>query len=905
MKRITLLTLTLLLAVVSFAQKGTQFRPLATVQQPQLKMEGIVRQAGTPNRMKAKKKAELVTPPSSATTETWYTAGGTFKASASSGWVDYTEKMATVTVAISGSDIFIKGLAYWFPDGWIQGTISGGTATFASGQFIGEDEYGAEYIVGSDDGSTVSDNIVFTYDATEGVLTSTTKFIVESGAADEISAYCYWVSPVFSKTKPAEPEVVVPPTGLTAEEYTIVYQDYDKEDASGYVNVGFDGSDVYIQGLCSYLPEAWVKGTLSGTTVTFEGTQFYGIYGSSYKMFLQDDDVVFAYDAASQTFSAEGVVYNYTGSQYADYYTNPVITKVVEVAGTPATPTITEIRSTTSGDAVEFSIPTVDTKGNPMSSSKLSFQFFTDIEQTVAPLTFSAEDYENLEEALTVIPYGFTENWDFYDGTIYLNMEHDAWNKLGIQSIYTGGGEENKSEIFWFDIKPYGTATFDFNAMDVKTSSLDSTDGDIIEEVELVQEPVTLTVTPSGASTPNRFWASTKGPQLRVYGGTMTFEVPWNKRIVEITFNADKWNIGNTFDQPTFDGNTNTWTGEAQKVVVTVAGNSQINSITVETKDLEPTEVVVPEGLTTEPYSFKAKAIEYGDEEATDYSAQVQVGFDGDDAYIQGIAANVPEGWVKATKNADGKYVIPAHQYVGTLNYYGFFIFEYYIAAAGTGEEMTDVVLSFDATKKQFTTSQKVILHDETLAEYVTYSDVTITFIPDVAATPVDPEIDAVGFSASSYPIADFIIPAVGTKGEDLLTDKLFYTVYIEKDGEQKAYVFTAEAYSHDFEEDVTEVPYNYDGYDFYAAGERVYFEEEDEEFTSWTKVGVQSIYYGGGEVHKSNIVWKENAAATGINNVKVDTDTEKAVIYNLAGQRLQRPQKGLNIINGRKVVMK
>ena len=62
------------------------------------------------------------------------------------------------------------------------------------------------------------------------------------------------------------------------------------------------------------------------------------------------------------------------------------------------------------------------------------------------------------------------------------------------------------------------------------------------------------------------------------------------------------------------------------------------------------------------------------DEEPSDmefkpYSNQVLVGFDGDDLYIQGISEDLPEAWVKATKNEDGKYVIPANQYMGTISF--------------------------------------------------------------------------------------------------------------------------------------------------------------------------------------------------------------------------------------------
>ena len=36
--------------------------------------------------------------------------------------------------------------------------------------------------------------------------------------------------------------------------------------------------------------------------------------------------------------------------------------------------------------------------------------------------------------------------------------DYGKWNKVGIQSIYTGGGEENRSEIFWYTIKEYEKA---------------------------------------------------------------------------------------------------------------------------------------------------------------------------------------------------------------------------------------------------------------------------------------------------------------------------------------------------------------------------------------------------------------------------------------------------------------
>ena len=920
MKRFTLLTmLVALLSVTAFAQKGLRLIPMKdALQTSSVKMKAIDRKAQpVTNRTRRAAGDELVTPPATATVETWYLTGGKFYAYGSSGWTDATSYMPTINVAIDGSDMYIQGLAYWMPEGWIKGKIDGFMVLFDNGQFIGEDSDGAEYMVGSNDGETLSDGILFNYSEEYGVLECVTDYLFENAKADEVAPYCYWTKPTFSKDEPAAPEVVVAPENLTVEEYTLTYSDYYGAPSSGVVNVGFDGNDVYVQGFNSYLPEAWIKGVLADGVVTFAGNQYYGIYNEKYEMFLQEMDATFVYDAEAGTLTAEGDVYNYTGNMYADYYVNPVMTKIVEKAGTPATPVISEVEEGNYGWYMSFNIPVLDTEGNGMLSSKLSYQLFTDVEHEISPLTFTPATHTRLTEDMTVIPYGFTEGWDFYDTQIYFNdLFSEDWNKIGIQSIYTGGGEEHKSEIFWFTIKDYKKFTIDFNAMDVACSTNDSDAGDITEDYEITAGGITLTVSPSTTSTPNRFWSTDNGPQLRVYSGKLTFTVPANKVITKMVFNYAKWNDGNSVDSGEITNDAGakavTWTGEAQKVVMTIAANTQLNSIIVEMDDFVPTPVEAPEDLETETYIFKAMAVvaqsDPEDEASEPYSAQIEVGFDGDDVYIQGLASDAPELWVKATKNEAGQYVIPASQYMGVLSIWGgLFTFDYYFTAVDAEGNLVDAVLDFDAEKSQFTTSQTLMLNESAtdLEPYVTFTDVTITKFVEVAATPVDPVAESTGILYDTYPYAYFSIPAVGTNGEALNLSKLFYTVWIEKDGVQQAYTFKAEDYYYDFSEDVVEVPYTYDGEDFYYGGEVVYFEEEIAEFQTWSKIGIQSIYYGCGEKRTSNVVWMDNSEATGISNIPADMKAGKAVIYNINGQRLDAPRKGLNIINGKKVVMK
>ena len=910
MKRFTVFSMLLVLfSVTAFAQKCMDLRP-------SISFKGIAGPTLSAAKAPRRDAGELVTPPETATVETWYTADGTFNIYGRYGWEDYTANMPSIKVAIDGDNLYIQGLSYYFTEGWIKGTINGNKVVFDNGQYVGGQGEGMDYIVGGDNTGAVAESIIFNYDAEEGILESATAIIAESPVAESIeSVYGYWVYPVFTKEEPAGPQVVVAPEGLETEEWAINATTNYGDPVSGYLNIGFDGNDVYLQGLCTYLPEAWIKGTLDGETITFAGDQYFGFYDggpmNSYNFLLCSDGIVFAYDAEAGKMTAEGEVFIYTGGSFlkGDVYNDPVVTKVVEKAATPAIPNISQIYNGTDGPVVMFSIPTTDVDGNAMASSKLSFQFLKDIEKEITPVTFDPADYNGLTETMSVLPYGFTDNQYILPAYIILkHSDYTMWNKIGLQAIYTGGSEENKSEIYWFTIKEYELATFDFNAMtDEPCSTQDTQDGDITENRTFTSGQVTLTVTPSDGNTPNRFWNTNNGPQLRVYGGTMTFEVPIGKVITKIVFNNGKWNEGNSADTGAFEGNV--WTGYAKKVVVTIAGNTQLNSIDVYPTDYVPTAVEAPEDLVTDTYVFKANSVKpYYD--PAELTLWVKVGFDGDDAYIQGLLADVNTSaeqlWVKATKNEAGQYVIPANQFMGSVSFW-MSSNDYFFTAVDENNNMIDAVLDFDAEKSEFTTTQTLIING-LLAEvyaYETFNDVVITKFNEVAATPADPTINSIDFGEWSHGF-NCSIPTVDINGETLNPKKLFYTVWVEKDGEQAPYIFTADMY-YGFDVDASEVPYatNYSSWD---NSHSIYFYDDASVFDNWAKVGIQSIYYGAGECNKSNIDWMENpnyTNTTGISDIKANDNAAKAVIFNLAGQRLDAPQKGLNIINGRKVVIK
>ena len=392
-----------------------------------------------------------------------------------------------IEVAFDGNDVYIKGIPYYFPDAWMKGTINGNTATFASGQFVGEDDYGEEYMVGSNNLEDVVD-IVFSFDSSTKTFVLTTPYLVENTQESLITKYWgYYDRLTVCQGELYVPQKVVVPENLVAEAYvwtgkTVEYDD-DKNpvytEFTKFVNIGFDGNDVYVQGLCNDIPDAWVKGTKSNNTVTFTSGQYYGTYKPSWGDYpyyfvgfngSANCDVQFTYDSTTKTFTTNtwiGLNGHYQYDYAYERYTDNKWTYFVEKAGKPADPSFKEvIFEGTSWPRVELDVPIYDVNGNMMNIYKLYYILYSDVEHVVQPIVFTTDLYKYLDETITEVPYNYTDNYDFYKGgsKVYLNQdkdELDTFNRIGVQSIYYGGLAEgqpgNKSNIVWYNIKEFTT----------------------------------------------------------------------------------------------------------------------------------------------------------------------------------------------------------------------------------------------------------------------------------------------------------------------------------------------------------------------------------------------------------------------------------------------------------------
>lgn len=121
-------------------------------------------------------------------------------------------------------------------------------------------------------------------------------------------------------------------------------------------------------------------------------------------------------------------------------------------------------------------------------------------------------------------------------------------------------------------------------------SSNSSHEGDITEDQTCTLDGIQVTISAkSSGSNENRIWTSS--PRLRMYSGSMTIQAPEGKTISNIDIQG-KWNDKNTADAGTLTKNG--WTGNANKVVITIAANTQFKDITVTLAGTEITYNDVP-----------------------------------------------------------------------------------------------------------------------------------------------------------------------------------------------------------------------------------------------------------------------------------------------------------------------
>ena len=256
---------------------------------------------------------------------------------------------------------------------------------------------------------------------------------------------------------------------------------------------------LYVKGLAEIIPEAVIKAQIDGDKARIETNQFLGVdqtystlvylkpcsytietdeWGWSTIYTDEVSEMIMDYDAEACRFSNDelGLLINAGKMEVLTHeqYLRPTFYQFEETPATPSDPVWTQYYPYTEADFgswgyAGFNIYPSDVDDNYILPDKLFYTCYLD----ETPLVISTEDYPELEEDMTVIPYAFANN-DIvaYKETHYVYFHRGDFDKFGVQTIYRGGGEERRSPIVYYAESGVDEA-FDNNATVIETAYYD------------------------------------------------------------------------------------------------------------------------------------------------------------------------------------------------------------------------------------------------------------------------------------------------------------------------------------------------------------------------------------------------------------------------------------------------
>ena len=288
------------------------------------------------NRFKAPKKAAtvdengIITDPGDGVKKVYTIAGGGYKYSNQS-TISVAQSGTTQIVEYEDGTVYVKDIVSTYKTGvWVKGTRNGNTIVVPTKQPIYyHSQYGAtispRWAKGNGVNAVAADetaeNFTFVVDEAAGTISlqGTSANLFMAALWDDDNSYTgnavYGTVYTYDHDYVAQtPVTVTPPAGLETEVWYTTGHTYTSSTGQvpfeSTVKVGFDGNDVYLQGLFSNFPDAWMKGTINGSSVIFAGLQVLGTYSNLSIYATGGDDTglidyVMTYDAENKVLSSE------------------------------------------------------------------------------------------------------------------------------------------------------------------------------------------------------------------------------------------------------------------------------------------------------------------------------------------------------------------------------------------------------------------------------------------------------------------------------------------------------------------------------------------------------------------------------------------------------------------------
>lgn len=257
-------------------------------------------------------------------------------------------------------------------------------------------------------------------------------------------------------------DVQTPPESLETEKWV-----FKNAKTAYFVDLGFDGNDVWVKGFASKYPELWAKGYIDGETVVFP-RQYFGI-GEDILQYLYlvagvntpDDsdssihDLVFSYDADANTMTSPDqiLVINPNNIIYyavENYKAPELYIQSDDISPEPIAPVFTNymVFSPSTGQGTcQFTLPAQNVDGDLLDPDHFYYRFFINDNELY---TLTTENYSSLTEDMTLIPLMFKTSPISRNGnSTNFNFKIPGIEDLGIQSVYFKDGTYYYSPIVY------------------------------------------------------------------------------------------------------------------------------------------------------------------------------------------------------------------------------------------------------------------------------------------------------------------------------------------------------------------------------------------------------------------------------------------------------------------------
>lgn len=755
---------------------------------------------------------------------------------------------ATGMMGFDGNDLYVLGLCPDFPSAWLKGTMDAeGVVTFKRDQYLGKYQGVFDiWFMGVDPNTNALTDVMAQWDADSKVLT-VNDWYVEN--ADPATLYYFdvfynvTVSPLGE-----DKQLVIPPAGLQTSTFKTTCTSlagYSYADDSYQVRIGFDGDDVYMQGLFYYLSASWIKGTRNADgSLTFAKNQYIGTL-QGYDVYVvpcTDDETVL------DTFTFLYEDGNYT---YAERNTN--LSFSIEPDCTDALEIIFGVEMVPMASADDYPIISEQPEGqlvNYLRSGDAYYTFFGYIiPESQNGMTMQMVYAPDGQTVYMKNPtaFGQTEGGSWVKGTIEGDKIHMPLHQCILFDEYEGYG--------------YMTALLHLGQIEYYGEMMDT----YLPDEEATE--VTFTIHADGSiSLDLESEMSDNGFASSIYGLVYTDDLMWagfgdyNTRYTVFADEAKQMPEGLETEDWAYLYSDGSFTS-AQLVKAAISDGK-----------------VYIEGLSeNNPESVIIGQVEGN--KVTFTSDQYVGNNDTHALYVTFATYEIEEAYDEDWGEFYLKY---NYTYLPTCTF------------------------DYDAEKQVMRAADNVALILNGGAGVNGISEIKAGYEPrfsvklDVAAKPANPEILSFGeyYEDYGYDALTCNVKMEDVDGRYLDVEKLYYTIWVKTADEVMPYTFVASEYFQFPElgiDELTEIPYNLVALDeaswedIALGGSYICLYQ-----SGFEDYGVQTIYYGGGERRTSDIVWL-NGTTVGIGQLKAEE--QSAEVYDLMGRKQAGIKQGLNLI--------